>query len=122
MKHFWIWRILGALILLTLILGVGLLAYNAGLSQGQAAVAPHNAFVLWRREGGGGLLRGLILFPFLAFAGLFFLSVFVFLPLRMIFGPYRMHMHGRWQAGEGGIPAAFEEWHRRAHETKKPEE
>jgi hypothetical protein len=123
MKNLWIWRLIGALILLIAFVAVGFLAYHAGLAQGQTALAPHNgAPVLWRREAAGGLLSGLILVPFLLLGGLFFLSVFVFLPLRMIFGPYRMHLRGRWHTGEKGVPPAFEEWHRRAHEAKKTEE
>jgi hypothetical protein len=120
MKNSWVWRVVGALILLAVIAAVGIFAYNAGLAQGQAsALAPHaGAFGWGARTLGLGVLPGLILFPILFFAGLFFLWIFVFLPLRLIFGPYRMRMHGRWHAEEGGVPPFFEEWHRKAHENK----
>jgi hypothetical protein len=68
-------------------------------------------------------LAGLFFLPFLFCLVPLFLGLFIFLPLRMIFGPHRMHMHlhGRWTGEEGSVPPPVEEWHRRMHEkSDKP--
>jgi len=95
---------------------VGVLSYNAGVSHGLAigpalANAPNPQAVPygWYRPWGFGF----------GFGPLFFL-LFWFLAVRLFFcgGFYRRRWYGE---GYGG-PAAFEEWHRRAHEgmNKQP--
>ena len=85
-------------------------AYNAGVTQGLAhsgaltapaggppyAVYPY----MWHRPWGLGLFP---VFPF------FFLLLFFFAVRGLVW-------RGRgWRARYGGVPPAFEEWHRRAH-------
>jgi hypothetical protein len=126
MKNYWILRVIGALVLLIGIAAVGYIAYNAGLAQGQTAV-PAAQFVAPMYRGGEGHgfgLSGLFFLPFLLCLVPLFLCLFIFLPLRMIFGPHRMHMmhmHGRWHGEEGDVPPPVEEWHRRMHEKKDKE-
>ena len=57
-------------------------------------------------------LRVITVFAFL----LFFL--FLFFGLRGLF--WRGRRGGGWGYRHGGIPPAFEEWHRRAHEQQAP--
>jgi hypothetical protein len=121
MKNYWIFRVLGALVLLVGIAAVGYVAYNAGLAHGQTAVPAAQLVAPMYRSGEWHGMPGLSVLPFLLCLAPFFLCFFIFLPLRMIFGPHRMHMmhmHGRWHGEEGDVPPPFEEWHRRAHEKK----
>jgi len=103
-----------ALLIAALVLGgaaaIGIGAYNAGVAQGIAVsgrvVAPPAGapvVFVWARPWGFGF------FPFFP---LVFIFLFFFL-LRGFFwrGPWR----GGWRRGYGGVPPAFEEWHRRAH-------
>jgi hypothetical protein len=123
MKNYWFLRVLGAIVLLVGIVAVGYVAYNAGLAQGQTAVPAVQSVAPWH----GGMewhpFAGLIFLPFLLCLVPLFLCLFIFLPLRMIFGPHRMrmHMHGRWHGEEGEIPSPVEEWHRRMHEKQDKE-
>jgi hypothetical protein len=124
MKYTWIFRLIGAVLLVLGLFAVGAVAYNAGLAQGQtqAIAAPHGEVIAAGRFGlGFHPLTALIALPFLCFGGLFFLMLFVWIPLRLVFGPARMHLHGRWGGEEGRVPGPVEEWHRRMHEqeTKK---
>lgn len=126
MKYSWIIRIVGAIILVIGIAAVGYFAYTAGLAQGQTAAPIATTMeetAAWHTPFGWHPLRGLVFLPALFCLAPFFLCLFIFLPLRMIFGPHRMHMrmHGRWNGEECDVPPPFEEWHRRAHETKKQE-
>ena len=131
MSNSWIWvlRIAGAVILVIGIAAIGYAAYTAGLAQGQTA-AP-----VVVETGETGVVhapwifhpfRGLMVFPGLLCLAPFLLCFFIFLPLRMIFGPHRppMHWHSRWhECGEGmPVPPPVAEWHRRMHETKNKEE
>lgn len=125
MKNYWIFRVLGALVLLVGIAAVGFIAYNAGLAQGQTVV-PAAQVVAPMFRGGSEWhgMSGLMFLPFLLCLVPFFLGFFILLPLRMIFGPHRMHMmhmHGRWHGEEGDVPSPVEEWHRRMHEKKDKE-
>ena len=100
-------------------IGVGVVAYNFGVSHGVALNAPVTAGTTpggapvivypygWHRPWGFGF--GFV-FPFLFLAFWFFAA-------RALFwrGPWR-----RWHdSGPYEIPARFDEWHRRAHEQMK---
>jgi len=116
------WPILIAVVLLTL--GVGALAYNAGIAHGVAqggtlaatsagaaaavpapyAAAPYPppyAYYGWHRPWGFGFVA----FPLFFFA-------FWFLVVRGIFWRRRAYYGRGWGPWGGG----FEEWHRREHE------
>ncbi len=121
-------RLFFGLVLIAAIVGVGLLAYNAGIVRGEAlsAAAPAGQttnptypgpFFWWP-------------FPFFGFFGLialFFLVSIVFRAARfMIWGPrYGWHWmnrrYGRWgDPGSGeGIPPMMAEMHRRMHEAEQ---
>jgi hypothetical protein len=138
MKNYWIFRLIGVVILLIALVAVGIFAYNMGLAQGQsAAVTAPQAGVIEMSRGGFGFhpLQALAALPFLFCGGLFFLILFILIPLRMVFGPHRMgirmhgqcegeegpgpmHFHGHWKKWEGDVPPPVEEWHRRMHEKK----
>src|SRR2546427_6399203 len=95
---------------------IGIGAYNAGMAQGIAesgrAVAAPPAGVpyvsVWPRPWGFGFG----FFPF------FFFLLFFFFVLRGLM------WRGGWRGGRacryGGVPPAFDEWHRRAHEQQIP--
>lgn len=125
MNNHWIVRVIGALLLLVGLVAVAYLAYNAGWSQGAGAAVPvAESSAQLHGIDGWHPLGFLFLAPWLVCLVPFFLCLFIFMPLRMLLGPHRMHpmhMHRRWHCGEGDIPTPFEEWHRRAHEEKAPE-
>jgi hypothetical protein len=112
MGHRFGFRLLGAFVVCAAIAGLGFYTYNLGVAQGiveggRALAAPGAGaplVVVWPRPWGFGF------FPFFPF--LFIL--FWFFLLRGIFWRGMWH-HRRWDYGYGGVPAAFEEWHRRAH-------
>jgi uncharacterized membrane protein len=120
MKNYWILRVLGALVLLVGIVAVGYVAYNAGLAQSQSVVPAAQYVAPWHGGMEGHAWGGLLALPFLLCLVPFFLIFFIFMPLRMIFGSHRMHMHmhGRWHGEEGEVPSPVEEWHRRMHEKQ----
>ena len=112
-------RAIGAIVLLIGIAAVGFIAYNAGVAQGQTVAPAVQSLAPWRGGMVGHPLAGLIFLPFLFCLVPLFLGFFIFLPMRMMFGAHRMHMHGRWhggEEGEGSVPPPIEEWHRRMHE------
>jgi hypothetical protein len=85
-------------------------AYNAGMEQGfvesgrvvEAPAAGTPYVYVWPRPWGVGFFP---IFP------IFFLLFFFFVVRGLLWrGPWR----GGW--GPGGVPARFDEWHRRAHE------
>jgi hypothetical protein len=99
---------------------VGIGAYNQGVAQGLAQSgamasapagepAPHpNPYGYgWHRPWGGGF------FPF-------FLMLFLFFALKGLL--WRGYGGRGWRDGYpgGGVPPAFEEWHRRAHADSPP--
>jgi hypothetical protein len=105
--------LLGALTIAALVIAVaiGIGAYNAGLAQGIAesgraiAAAPAGTpyVYVWPRPWGFGFFP---LFP------VFFLVLFFFVVRGLLWrGPWR----GGWGCRYGGVPPAFDEWHRRAH-------
>lgn len=107
-----LWRALGiAALVIAGAAAIAIGAYNAGMAQGFAeggrAIAPPSAgtpyVYVWPRPWGLGF------FPF--FPVLFF--VFVFLVVRALV--WRGPLRGGRACGYGGVPPAFDEWHRRAH-------
>lgn len=115
--------VLGVLLALVLIagaIGLGVSAYNAGVAQGMLAsgkdvvpsigVAP---FPYYYRAFG--------FHPFGFLSCLFpLLFLFLFFGLIRAFvwrGRWGMH-HRHW---DGGVPPMFDEWHRKAHESKTSE-
>ena len=107
---------LGAAILVILLLvGVGIGAYNVGLDEGLQQTGNHVEVV--RYIGG----HGFGFFPFFLFFPLFFLALFAFKgamwrrhgdhgPGGHGPGGHGPGGHGRWEQG-------YEEWHRRQHEN-----
>jgi hypothetical protein len=105
--------IVGALIALV----VGVIAYNLGFSHGLAQQLPAGTagpYPWPYRPWGFGF-------------GFLLPLLFVFLLLRVLWwgGPWRRGWHGGYggyyergcyPAGAPGVPPAFDEWHRRAHE------
>jgi hypothetical protein len=90
---------------------VGTVAYNAGVAQGMAETgraivmppAGTQPVYVWPRPWGFGFFP---IFPFVFLVFLFFI-----LRGRVWRGPWR----GGWGYPSGGVPPAFDEWHRRAH-------
>ncbi len=128
MKHI-VFRLIFAIVLIAAIAGIGVLAYNAGITRGEAlsAAAPattanspaYPAYPYWWP------------FPFFGFGffgilALFFLIFIVFgAARRMVWGPrfggHWMHRrYGPWgeTGSEEGIPPMFAEMHRRMHEAE----
>src|SRR5437762_2113387 len=102
------------LVLVVLVsVGVGMLAYNAGLARGLASSAQAGgaAPMVW---------PGYWFHPFGFVFPLFFLF-FWFAAARFLFwgGPWRRRWH---YAPTQGVPPMFEEWHRQAHERTKTED
>jgi hypothetical protein len=108
-----VWRALAiAALVIAGAAAIGIGAYNAGLAQGIAesgrAIAAPPAGVpyvyVWPRPWGVGF------FPF--FPILFFLFFFFVVRGLLWRGPWR----GGWGYRGHGVPPAFDEWHRRAHQ------
>jgi len=113
-------KILLGVLLITATVGTGIYGYNLGVAHGiaqSAALAERGAaapgvapLVFYPRPWGFG-------FGFFPFAPLFFI-VFWILIIRGLFwrGPRWGRGYGYGYAcGPGGVPPAFDEWHRRAH-------
>ncbi len=102
-----------ALVVIALVAGAGVYAYNAGVAQGLATSG----------EGGvAGPYRGPFFFPVFGW-GFFCLPLLLLWFLFPLFGMWRRGWgkhRGQW---DKGVPPMFEEWHRRAHEpqTKQDE-
>jgi hypothetical protein len=95
------------LVALILAAGVGMLAYDAGVAHGLAAHVPPAGAPAYAWHPYGWYHPFGFLFP------LFFLFGFFLVVRLLLWGGCRR----AWHAGmSGGVPAAFEEWHRRAHE------
>ncbi len=114
--------VLVALILILGAAGAAVYVYNMGVAQGLAQsgklVAPEPGGVPYPYYGGPFFFRPFgfgflgLLFP------LFFFLLF-FALLRGIFWGGRWGRHyDRWGRG---VPPAFDEWHRRAHEPQSPD-
>ena len=121
-------RILLAIVLIVGVVGVGVYAYNVGVTQGMvdsgkaiAPVAPapyaypfYGAF-FYRPFGFGFGILG-CLFP------LFFFMLLFSLIRLVIWGPrwgWRHHRH--WDRGERDVPPMVEEWHRKMHAPQAQE-
>ena len=117
-------RIVLALLVIALAVGIGVALYQAGYAQGfvesgrVTAPAPGTpglppyAYAPWGfyRPFGFGFFPFGCLFPLFGF-------LLVFLLFRLVFWGGRWGMHRRW---EGGVPPRFDEWHRRAHGEEQP--
>ena len=123
--------VLGILLALVLIggaVGIGAMAYNAGVTQGMVAsgkaVAPaegaapyaypfYGPFFFRPFGWGFGFLS--CLFPLLFF-------FIVFSMLRMLFwgGRWGWRHHRHWDRDEHDIPPMVAEWHRKMHEPQAP--
>jgi hypothetical protein len=144
---FILFRVLGALLVLGLIVGAGAFGYKAGVARGimqapaiakaiekaaedgQSAPMPQ----MYGREFGYGYYPMPFHHPGFnpigAICGsIFFLFLFLGF-MKMIFFRGMMHRgweghkHGHWgKHWENGTPPMFEEWHKRAHEEKKEDE
>jgi hypothetical protein len=112
-------RRLGVLSAIALLALVGVYIYDLGVAHGLAESAKVSGFGAgdgpyfgWWRPWGFGFFP---LFPFL---------ILLWLVLRAFFwrGPwYRRRWYGPGgDDGRGGVPPAFEEWHRRAHGQREP--
>jgi len=115
-------RLFAALVLAAL---VGFLAYDAGVAHGVATAAsqqiaaapqgtpPPAVFAPYGPYGPYGYYRpwGFGFF----FGPLFFFLLFVFVLRGLVWGG-RWRRYGYYPRGPYGDPAAFDEWHRRAHE------
>jgi hypothetical protein len=111
-------KVLFAVLLVAAAIGAGMYGYNVGVAQGIAQSAAAAAqtgtqpapVMFYPRPWGFG-------FGFFPFAPLFFI-VFWILILRGLFwrGPRWGRGYGYgYRCGYGGVPPAFDEWHRRAH-------
>lgn len=135
-----VFRILYAVILITVLAGFGIMIYNAGIAQGIAAggsfIAPVQpsqdmgaAQLPYRYYGYGPFIRpwGFGFFPFGCLFPLLFFFLFFALFRGFFFRGWRgrgwnsPHYHG-WGGGQD-VPPPFEEWHRRSHQaTETPAE
>ena len=116
-----VWRLVIALVLVAVVVGLGFVAFNAGYAQGALdsgkIVAPVGGIVppvygpLFFRPWGFGFGPFACLFPLF---GVF-----------LLFGLMRvLFWGGRWGGhhhGERGVPPMFEDWHRKAHEAPTAE-
>ncbi len=140
---FILFRVLGLLLVLGLIVGSSVMAYNAGFTQGVSqapAVAKAiekaaesgqgapmmygNGYGYYPHSYGYGHHFGF--FPFGSICGSIIFLFFFFGFIKMIFFR-RMwgghHMRGSWgRHGDGDVPSKFDEWHKHAHEEKPAQE
>jgi len=108
------------LLMVAMLAAVGVYTYNVGVAHGIAEsgrlVAAPGAgvpvYAVWPRPWGFG-------FGFFPFFPFLFILFWVFV-LRGIFWRGPWHHRGYWYGG--GVPPAFDEWHRRAHEHEKKSE
>ena len=123
MRNLWILRVLGAIVLLIGVVAVGVIAYNAGVAQGQTVVPAvaihrtvagrHGRACVWRAD-----LPAVPVLPRAALPVLLHLPAFADdLRAAPDGDAYARALRGE----EGSVPPPFEEWHRRMHEkTDKP--
>ncbi len=129
-----IFRLIGALLLVGLVVAGGYMAYQAGVAQG-IAQAPEIAEAVQEAQPGPSIYGPGYGYPyrfgyphyFNPFGGICFSIFFLFLffgLLRFVFFPWRRGWghHGHWGKWEGGVPPMFDEWHKRAHGEAPAEE
>jgi hypothetical protein len=137
-----VFRIIGALLLIALLVAGGTFVYQAGVTQGisqapevaqaiQQSAEDGNPNPMFNRGYGYGypFHHGFGFGPhfgFLPFGFCFsiLLVFFFFGMLRFIFRPWAWHKHGHGHWGkhwEGGVPPKFDEWHKRAHGEESKE-
>ncbi len=135
--------ILATLLVVAVLAGIGVMAYNAGVAQGLvtsgqvvvpqagapetgAQAVPYARHFMWAPFGFGFGFFGILRVLFGLFIGLLVLGLIFRLVFGGLFGWRRWGRFGgpgHWQEGgvPGGVPPMFEEWHRRAHgETQAP--
>lgn len=145
---FIVFRVIGFLLLVALIVGGGAMAYKAGVTQG-ISQAPAVATAISQAAENGQAVPPMMYGPgygygyhpysfgyrhhFGFFPGgicfsIFFLFLFLGL-MKMIFfrgmwhRGWEGHKHGPWgKDWEGGVAPMFNEWHRRAHGEKPADE
>ena len=139
-RNGFIFRIIGVLLLIGLIVAGGTFVYRAGVTRG-ISQAPEVAEAIQQSAENGGQVvppmfnRGYgYAYPYHGFGhnfgfGLFhFFGFFIFLffffgVLRLIFFRGWAHRHGHWgKHWEGNVPPMFDEWHKRAHGEKPAED
>jgi len=107
-------RVFLVLVVLAIVAGIGVAAYNAGWAQGLAASTQEGAVV-------APYAYQPFYFPGFGFALFCLVPVLLFL-LFPLFGLWRGPWGRGWHrySGEWGqrVPPPFEEWHRRAHEAQ----
>ncbi len=130
MKDIW-FRVIAGIVLLAAIVGIGVFAYNAGMTQAALTTLPAPSAEVGAQPypyAGYGM-HYWHPFPFFSFGcfGLLLPLFLLFLAFgafrRMLWGPrwgwhgmHHMHRMGMMGAeGERGVPPFFEEWHKRAH-------
>jgi len=142
---FIVFRVIGFLLLIALIVGGGAMAYKAGIAQG-ISQAPAVATAISKAAENGqsvppmmydrgyghghpdpygfGYRHHFGFFPFGIIGSIFFIFLFFGLLRIVFFRPWhRGHMHGAWSKDwAGGIPPMFDEWHKRAHNEKPAKE
>jgi hypothetical protein len=141
-RNGFVFRLIGALLLIGLAVAGGFMAYRAGVAQG-IGQAPEVAQAIQQaaEEGQAAPLPPLYgygyrygpygfghphffgFFPFGICGSILFIFLFFGL-LRMIFRPWGWRHyghHGPWGKWEGDVPPMFDEWHKRAHGEKPAE-
>jgi hypothetical protein len=146
---FIVFRVIGFLLLVALIVGGGAMAYKAGVTQGISQAPAVATAISQAAENGqavspmmygyghpygygygmGGYGHHFGFFPFGAICGSIIFLFFFFGFTKMIFfrGMWHRgwgdHKHGpRGIHWEDGVPSMFSEWHKRAHDEKPAEE
>jgi len=104
------------LVMLAMLAGVGVYTYNLGVAHGLTVAAPATSggappVVFYPRPWGFGFG----FFPFFPLVILFWIFV-----LRGLFWRGRWGGRGCGYGYYGGVPPAFDEWHRRAHAQQPP--
>lgn len=140
-RNGFVFRLIGVLLLIGLMVAGGLITYKAGAAQG-VIQAPAVATAISQAAENGqsapvppmygygypyrsyGYPHHLGFFPIggICFS-IFFLFLFFGLLRFIFFRPWHHgHWHGPWgRKWEGGVPPMFDEWHKRAH-GEKPED
>lgn len=137
-----VFRIIGAMLLIALLIAGGTFVYRAGVAQG-ISQAPEVATAIEKAAENGqsnpmmyghgfggygyphsyGFRHHFGFFPFGICGSILFLFFF-FGAMKMIFFRRWRHGHHGWghHNWENGVPTKFDEWHKRAHGEKPSEE